>query len=336
MAWEFVDLAPTIPSSTCNSTHLTYAGLFSGGTLPDDFTRNLVTQAEFNASVSPNTWLSGDSNLGLFYTGAYIQLFKNGSIPQSAQIECRWDWGFSGAKNRLFIGAIDREREVGTLISYNRYYGFADDALQAPPYNDVYNGITGNVQAFYESNDIYTLLLGLIPVLYTWQSVPAISGKNGTLSLTKILNINDGEPVQDITNKGNLDFSKKTKVNTLVSSVYEPTHKEDQTKATVEYDIPDKTYAYCKLVYKKDEIPISVEDGTAIPIDPDGEEISISGLEERTTYYFVIFTNKTTSEPYRFRTGKNEAPEGIFKMKITTVQGIKENGIKEVITITQQ
>lgn len=176
---------------------------------------------------------------------------------------------------------------------------------------------------------LYEAVIGSIPVLYNWSSVSSISGKNGTLSLTKILNINDGEPVQDITNKGNLDFSKKTKVNTLVSSVYEPTHKEDATKAIAIYEIPDKTYAYCTLVYKENEIPTSVEDGTAIPIDPDGEEISISGLEERTTYYFVIFTNKTTSEPYRFKTGKNAPEEGIFKIKVTIDKSLLDNDIKD-------
>ncbi|MBP5594277.1 MAG: hypothetical protein J6Y02_02755 [Pseudobutyrivibrio sp.] len=192
-----------------------------------------------------------------------------------------------------------------------------------------YGTLGDNAQAQLE---FYQAVSGSALPQYTWTSVPSISGKNGTLSLTKILNINDGEPVQDITNKGNLDFSKKTKVNTLVSSAYEPTHKEDVTKAIAIYEIPDKTYVYCTLVYKKNEIPTSVEDGTAIPIDPDGEEISISGLEERTTYYFVIFTNKTTSEPYRFKTGKNAPEEGIFKIKVTIDKSLLDNDIKDFVS----
>lgn len=184
MAWEFVNL-DSIPSSTCNDAHLAYSTRFGSGTLPDDFTRSPVTQAEFNAVFSPNTWISGDSNLGLYYTGTHIQLFKNGAlVGGNAEIELRWNWGFSGAVNRLFIAAVDREREVGTFISYNRYFGFADDALQAPPYTDVYSGITGSADKFYENPDLYPLLLNLIPVLYNWSSVPAISGKNGILSLS--------------------------------------------------------------------------------------------------------------------------------------------------------
>lgn len=172
-------------------------------------------------------------------------------------------------------------------------------------------------------------------ITYTWQSVPAISGKNGILSLTEILNINDGEPVQNITNKGNLDFSKKTKVNTLVNSVYEPTYKEDQTKATIEYEIPEAEYQYTKLVYKKKKIPKSPSDGTAIDIGADDTEAFVSGLDENTTYYFVVFTNRTKSNAYKFKTGKNAPPEGIFKIRITTSQGVKDNDFKEVIEVTR-
>ena len=173
-------------------------------------------------------------------------------------------------------------------------------------------------------------------VAYQWSTVSSVTGKNGKYTLTKILNINDGEPVDNITNKGNLDFSKKTKVNTLVTDSFVPEHKEDATKALAKYEVQNKVYSYCTLVYKKGEIPSDVTDGTAIQIDPDGDEVAITGLEENKTYYFVIFTNKTTSEPYRFRTGKNEAPEGIFKIRITTTQGVKDSGFKEVIEVARQ
>ena len=185
--------------------------------------------------------------------------------------------------------------------------------------------------------DIETLYINGSPlVTYQWSSVPSISGKNGILSLTQILNINDGEPVENVTNRGNLDFSKKTKVNTLVNSVYEPTYKEDQTKATVEYEIPEAEYQYTKLVYKKKKIPKSSTDGTAINIGADDTEVVVSGLEENSTYYFVVFTNRTKSNAYKFKTGKNDAPEGIFKMRITTTQGVKDSGFKEVIEVTRQ
>lgn len=200
MAWEFIDLAGSVPSSTCNATHLTYAGYFRSGTLPDDFTREPVTQTAFNSSISPNTWISGDNQLGFYYTGAHIQFYKNGSIIDNgaAQLDIRWDWG--DPVNRLFIAAIDRDREVGTLISYSRYWGFQDGASQSPPYTDVYDNILGSAQSFFESNDVYTLLLGLVPVLYNWSSVPAISGKNGILSLARVADdsILTGESISNL------------------------------------------------------------------------------------------------------------------------------------------
>lgn len=185
------------------------------------------------------------------------------------------------------------------------------------------------------ANQVYTILTSNEYHQYTWSTVSSISGKNGTLSLTKILNINDGEPVQDITNKGNLDFSKKTKVNTLVTNSFVPEHREDATKALAKYEVQNKVYSYCTLVYKKGEIPNDVTDGTAIQIDPDGDEVAITGLEENKTYYFVIFTNKTTSEPYRFRTGKNEAPEGIFKTVYIITSAVRDGGFEETITVSR-
>ena len=181
--------------------------------------------------------------------------------------------------------------------------------------------------------DIETLYINGSPLVsYTWTSVPAISGKNGILSLTQILNINDGEPVENVTKKGNLDFSKKTKVNTLVNSAYEPTYKEDATKATVEYEIPEAEYQYTKLVYKKKKIPKSPSDGTAIDIGADDTEVVVTGLEENTIYYFVVFTNRTKSNAYKFKTGHNAPEEGIFKLKVTIDKALLDNDIKDFIS----
>ena len=184
--------------------------------------------------------------------------------------------------------------------------------------------------------NIETLYINGSPVIeYQWSSVPAISGKNGILSLTQILNINDGEPVENITNKGNLDFSKKTKVNTLVNSAYEPTYKEDQTKATIEYEIPEAEYQYTKLVYKKKKIPKSPNDGTAIDIGADDTEAFVSGLEENTTYYFVVFTNRTKSNAYKFKTGKKPELKGIFFMRTSVSKVPKDSNFIETVTVSR-
>lgn len=209
--------------------------------------------------------------------------------------------------------------------SSGTYYG---DTYRTYPYK-TYEPV------FYTTliySHIYVNNEDVTPVLYTWSSVPAISGKNGILSLTQILNINDGEPVENVANRGNLDFSKKTKINTLINSAYEPTYSEDETKATVSYDIPESDYQYTKLVYKKKKIPKSPTDGTAINIGADDTEVVVTNLEPSTVYYFVVFTNRTKSNAYKFRTGSYIAPEGILKLKVTVDKALLDNDIKDFVS----
>lgn len=66
----------------------------------------------------------------------------------------------------------------------------------------------------------------------------------------------------------------------------------------VNYSVPAGTYEYIKLVYKKDKIPTSASDGKVVVLDPSETEVTITGVkgEVGTKYYFVIFTDKTTSD----------------------------------------
>ena len=72
---------------------------------------------------------------------------------------------------------------------------------------------------------------------------------------------------------------------------------EDNTKVLANYTIPSATYDYIKLVYKKDAIPTSKDDGTAIDITQESTSQLISHINDGNTYWFVIFTDKTSSEP---------------------------------------
>ena len=173
------------------------------------------------------------------------------------------------------------------------------------------NFITQGISNQNQRQALYQAIKNCIipPVSYTWQSVPKITGKEGKVyRLTDILNINDGLPIYDVSAKNNVDFSKKTKVNTLINDVIPVV--ENPTKAIIRYSMPLANYEYVKLVYKAGSIPTSVEDGTAKNIDADDNDVSVSGLEEQTTYYFVIFTDKTTSDAEAFRTGATPIPEG--------------------------
>lgn len=239
--------------------------------------------------------------------------------------------GVGGLNMRIGVRfAIDRSREIAVMVVARYFYNGAYYCDIWATWGEWYNPDTQ--QRENTAPYLYQLLMGHVPSPYTWSSVSSVTGKNGILSLTQILNINDGEPVENVTNRGNLDFSKKTKVNTLVNSVYEPTYKEDQTKATVEYEIPEAEYQYTKLVYKKKKIPKSASDGTAIDIGADDTEVVVTNLEPSTVYYFVVFTNRTKSNAYKFKTGHNAPEEGILKLKVTIDKALLDNDIKDFVS----
>lgn len=67
---------------------------------------------------------------------------------------------------------------------------------------------------------------------------------------------------------------------------------------SVDYTVPQNDYEYVKLVYKENRIPADVTDGKAVDLDPTATTAEITGLKNElgTKYYFVIFTDKTTSD----------------------------------------
>lgn len=134
---------------------------------------------------------------------------------------------------------------------------------------------------------------------YNWESISSITGKGKSYRLTDILNINDGLAMNDVQYDGNLDFSAKSKVNNMISEVV-----IDENAVAVEYKVPAGNYTYTKLVYKRNSIPNDVDDGTAINIDPALTKVSLTGIADGSVYWFVIFTDKSTSEPYKFGTEK--------------------------------
>ena len=196
--------------------------------------------------------------------------------------------------------------------------------------NIIYNVQGGNVsgyasqQAIYIPDTVTNIYVDGSPLIsYQWSSVPRIEGKNKVYRLTDILNINDGNAVNDVEFRGNVDFSAKTKVNNLVKAVME--RDADATKATITYEVQESSYEYVKMVYKEGSIPDDVNDGTAVDIDKDGSEVTIEGLTEETEYYFVIYTNKTDSEAYLYKTGHNPAVQGVWRETINSTKPIDDN-----------
>lgn len=197
------------------------------------------------------------------------------------------------------------------------------------PYYTVVN-ILGNNFPHENKKALYDFVMAHVLSPYTWTSVKRLTGKGKTYRLTEILNINDGNPVDNVPRKTNLDFSAKSKVNNMVNELMPVA--EDARKAIVRYEVPNANYEYCKIVYKKEHIPTSVTDGIAKTVDYDDAEVTITGLSEDTLYYFVVFTDKTESDPYRFKTGKQG---GIFKMYIQTSKSLVENSFIENISYSK-
>ena len=216
---------------------------------------------------------------------------------------------------------------LGNTSYQNRTYYYSQNNISSMSNLEYVFGTSLNYSKVYVNN------IDITPVSYNWQSIPSITGKNGKVwRLTDILTINDGNAVNDVVSKGNLDFSKKTKVNTLIDNVIPVV--DNPTKAVINYSMPLANYEYVKLVYKKGSIPTSAEDGTAKTIDPDDSSVGVTGLEKQTVYYFAIFTNKTVSDAVYFKTG-GEDINGIFKIKITNMQGAKDGNFKENIEVTR-
>ena len=165
--------------------------------------------------------------------------------------------------------------------------------------------LSNNVKVFTDSTDYYNYITNTY-VQYVWTSVPAISGKNGILSLTQIKSdyINDGESVDDATASYFSNAPNTCNAGDIVMSL-QPIIPGDPTTVAIKYNIPqlaDASYTSIKLVYKKKKIPKSKTDGIAIDLSQSSDSIAVSGLDELTKYYFVIFVedsvgNKAESEP---------------------------------------
>ena len=89
---------------------------------------------------------------------------------------------------------------------------------------------------------------------------------------------------------------------------YNPQPQPSEVEVKVTYIVPDDEYTYCKLTWKKDFEPESVDDGYSATLLKDESSINVTGLLPGSNYYFAIFTNKSESEPFKFFTGGEPIP----------------------------
>lgn len=168
------------------------------------------------------------------------------------------------------------------------------------------------------NNLIYQFLKQNPIISYQWSSVPAISGKNGILSLAtlKASKINDGEAVSDGSASDFSSLPSSSKISVLVAAVM-PEDPGNKTSVVVTYyigSLESGEYTSAKVAAKKNSIPESLEDADVVmDIPAESGKYSVGSLEELTKYYFVIFVadsngNNATSNPESIRTGEIVAP----------------------------
>lgn len=158
----------------------------------------------------------------------------------------------------------------------------------------------GPIPIYYSYNDDGYAYNNFISAQGGWQSIENITGKGKTYSLTVIKSdqIKDGYRLNNASSSAFDVFTDDSKIDNMISIVSGET--KDYSKVIVNYKIPTSNYEYIKLVYKKDSIPDSYDDGTAINIIQDSDSYEITDIAENGLYWFIIFTDKSSSSPVSF------------------------------------
>ena len=86
----------------------------------------------------------------------------------------------------------------------------------------------------------------------------------------------------------------------FVDYVTAPLEPTGDATCEVTYFLPNDTYEYTKLTYKRDIQPESVNDGTIVNLDPTQDSVTVEGLIENASYWFKIFTSKSESEAFPY------------------------------------
>lgn len=218
-------------------------------------------------------------------------------------------------------------------ISYSsgNYTTYGNNMGKFPNTNVIYSLNISSVKEFISSNipvftdrTEYMNYIQHPYVPYNWQSVLSIQGNDKTYLLSSIFNINNGNPVNNVSTQGNLSLASSTEVDTLISEVV-----LDMSKVKVTYDIPAGTYSYIKLVYKRGSAPTSVSDGTAINITQSSTSQVIDGIADGGTYWFVIFTDVSKSSAKSIQT--QNVPTILWDID----RGIKHSMCSDFVSVKQ-
>ena len=179
MAWSNIDVGITAGSCTNDTLWENGYNLSNQPNPPSGTTFIGTTRTE-----AGEWWFLGDSDLGIkatlaisgsgsqVYYNYNFKFYKNGSPISNADITYSCiTYGATGEISFYF--GVNEDTQKGSFFAVSKYWGY-------------YNGYAGTITNFVNSSDMYTLLKNSVPVLYTWTSVPAISGKMGILSLCQV------------------------------------------------------------------------------------------------------------------------------------------------------
>lgn len=174
----------------------------------------------------------------------------------------------------------------------------------------------GPIPIYYSYNDSGYAYHNFISAQGGWQSIESITGKGKTYPLTVIKSdqIKDGYRLNNASSSAFDMFTDDSKIDNMISIALGET--KDYSKVIVNYKIPTNVYEYIKLVYKKDSIPDSYSEEGAIAVDITADNTSkeIPFISDGDTYYFVIFTNSSMSEPIKFKSKRKWNGEEIAIM----------------------
>ena len=171
MAWVNGELgALTLGQINSDSNKMYQYFTYSGVGMPSGVSyATTITQTALN-SHAYNDYLIGDANGGI-----QVANYQN---RKGVRFICKYNessyytWLYNGSGDDMSIYfAINDETQRATIFGLGHWR------------NEYW---TGTELSYFNSAMVYATLRGLVPVLYNWQSVPSISGKNGILSLSRV------------------------------------------------------------------------------------------------------------------------------------------------------
>lgn len=302
MAWEWLNVLDTMSLAQ-----------YSGGVenLPTQLLYENITQGDFklrNDNLQVNTSTGVGSNADWIHgpgSTYYLQYVIYRMSGNNWTLELNWRYNNALRKqiNYNFNVSSLPYNKIDLMIAIDR------ESQKAYPVwilkNNNNNYWTWNNMTFPSNTswmtDFYNWIKDLIPTPISWSPVTSISGNGEVYTLAKIAqaSLNGGNPV---TGASSSNFDVLTDASLVLKMIEDVLPSGGGNKVIATYSIPEGTYEYIKLVYKKGSIPTSYSDGTAIDITQASTEQQISGIADGDTYYFVIFTDKSASEPKSIKT----------------------------------